>query len=278
MAATRFSVPTPQADVPIATYKENFSGLALLHQGGSGDRARWRIAFQILMPGFNYDLARAGQGPVARLGVLHLLQLRAGQHAAGANASQNDKDFIAAVNWKQAEQCVAQGKAKTWPTRYAHNWMDEADVAHSEMLTGTKVLEPADCPGMVYYLPTPSRRTAWTSIRRGEYIVAGGKLATVIPVHSFTRCRRRSPTRRSTARSSGIPVLKYEAVIACEVKEPGLGPLHTEFDGKGNAYTSMFLSSEIVKWRLKDCTVLDRIPTYYSIGHLMIPGGDTRKP
>ena len=27
-----------------------------------------------------------------------------------------------------------------------------------------------------------------------------------------------------------------------------------------------------------DCEVLDRIPTYYSIGHLMIPGGDSRKP
>ena len=40
----------------------------------------------------------------------------------------------------------------------------------------------------------------------------------------------------------------------------------------------MFVSSEIVKWSLKDFTVLDRIPTYYSIGHLSIPGGDTRKP
>jgi nitrous-oxide reductase len=77
---------------------------------------------------------------------------------------------------------------------------------------------------------------------------------------------------------SGVPVLKYESIVAGEVKEPGLGPLHTEFDGKGNAYTSMFVSSEIVKWSLKDFTVLDRIPTYYSIGHLSIPGGDSRQP
>jgi nitrous-oxide reductase len=73
-------------------------------------------------------------------------------------------------------------------------------------------------------------------------------------------------------------VLKYEAVSHCEVPQPGLGPLHNEFDDRGNAYTSMFVSSEIVKWRVKDCTVLDRIPTYYAIGHLMVPGGDTRKP
>ena len=79
-------------------------------------------------------------------------------------------------------------------------------------------------------------------------------------------------------RDLNIPVLTYESVISCEVKEPGLGPLHTEFDDKGNAYTSMFVSSEIVKWRVKDCAVLDRIPTYYAIGHLLVPGGDTRKP
>ncbi len=62
------------------------------------------------------------------------------------------------------------------------------------------------------------------------------------------------------------------------MQNPGLGPLHTEFDGKGNAYTSMFVSSEIVKWSLKDFKVVDRIPVYYSIGHLMIPGGDSEKP
>ena len=40
----------------------------------------------------------------------------------------------------------------------------------------------------------------------------------------------------------------------------------------------MFVSSEIVKWRISDLKVLDRVPTYYSIGHLSIPGGPTAKP
>jgi nitrous-oxide reductase len=62
------------------------------------------------------------------------------------------------------------------------------------------------------------------------------------------------------------------------VQNPGLGPLHTEFDGKGFAYTSVFISSEIVKFSLTDFKVVDRVPTYYSIGHLMIPGGDTERP
>jgi nitrous-oxide reductase len=40
----------------------------------------------------------------------------------------------------------------------------------------------------------------------------------------------------------------------------------------------MFISSEVVKWKLGTWEVVDRIPTYYSIGHLMIPGGDTKQP
>ncbi len=76
----------------------------------------------------------------------------------------------------------------------------------------------------------------------------------------------------------GIPVLKYEATIAGEVENPGLGPLHTEFDGKGYAYTSVYITSEIVKFSLETFEVVDRIDAYYSIGHLMITGGDTRNP
>jgi nitrous-oxide reductase len=112
----------------------------------------------------------------------------------------------------------------------------------------------------------------------GEFIVGAGKLATVIPVHSFTRMQKAIADKAFETTIDGIPVLKYEAVLAGEVQKPGLGPLHTEFDGKGYAYTSMFISSEIVKWKLDTREVVDRIPTYYSIGHLMIPGGDSKKP
>ena len=75
----------------------------------------------------------------------------------------------------------------------------------------------------------------------------------------------------------GIPVLKYNSVLHGEVQKPGLGPLHTEFDGKGNAYTT-FSFLQVVKWDIKTLKVLDRVPTYYSVGHLCIPGGDSKKP
>jgi nitrous-oxide reductase len=97
-------------------------------------------------------------------------------------------------------------------------------------------------------------------------------------VFSFTKMQKAIADKAFDGNFGDIPVIKYEAALYGEVQKPGLGPLHTEFDGKGNAYTSFFVSSEIVKWNIKDLKVLDRAPTYYSIGHLTIPGGDSKKP
>jgi nitrous-oxide reductase len=277
VAATRFSVPTPQRDVSIESYKENFSG-QISFIAVDPKTGRLSLAFQIHMPGFDYDLARPGKGPSHGWAFFTSYNTEQVSTLKERNASQNDKDFIAAVNWKQGEQCVAAGKAKAWTAKYAHNWVDDADVAHSEMITGSKVLEPSDCPGLVYYLPTPKSPHGVDVDPTGEFIAAGGKLAAMIPVHSITKVQQAIAAKDFEREIDGIPVLKYESIKSCEVQEPGLGPLHTEFDANGNGYTSMFISSEIVKWRVKDCAVLDRIPVYYSIGHLMVVGGDTRKP
>ncbi|HEX7016226.1 MAG TPA: nitrous oxide reductase, partial [Cyclobacteriaceae bacterium] len=112
----------------------------------------------------------------------------------------------------------------------------------------------------------------------GEYIVGSGKLAATMPVFSFKKFQKAIANKEYEGDFAGIPVLRYESVLHGEVQKPGLGPLHTEFDGRGNAYTSMFVSSEIVKWNLETLEVLDRVPTYYSIGHLSVPGGPTAKP
>jgi nitrous-oxide reductase len=151
-------------------------------------------------------------------------------------------------------------------------------VAVSETREGVKVLYPEDCEGLVYFLPTPKSPHGVDVDPTGEYIVGGGKLATVIPVHSFSKMLAAIEAGAFEGEADGIPVIQYEAVIAGEVENGGLGPLHTEFDGKGFAYTTAFLSSEIVKWQIGTWQVVDRIPVYYSVGHLMIPGGDTRQP
>ncbi len=275
VSATRFAVPTPQADVPIAGTK--FGGL-LSFVKVDPKTGHMALAFQIHMPGFDYDLSRSGKGPSHGWSFFSSYNSEEAKTLLEKNASQKDKDFIAAVNWKQAEQCVAGGKAKQWPARYAHNIRNEDGVSTSEILTTATVLEPSDCPGIVYFLPTPKSPHGADVDPSGEYIVGGGKLATVIPVHSFSKMTQAIADKAFETEIGGVPVLRYEAVNACEVKNPGLGPLHTEFDDKGFAYTSVFLSSEIIKWDLKKCEVVDRTPTFYSIGHLLVPGGDTRKP
>jgi nitrous-oxide reductase len=108
--------------------------------------------------------------------------------------------------------------------------------------------------------------------------VGSGKLAALLPVFSFKKIQEAIANKDFDGDFVGIPVLKYESVLHGEVKKPGLGPLHTEFDANGNAYTSFFVSSEIVKWNVEKLEVLDRVPTYYSIGHLCVPGGPNVKP
>ena len=277
VSATRFSVPVPNTDVPIADYKAKYRGtLSFITADKPG---KMDIAFQILMPGYNYDLGHAGKGPSDGWFFFTSYNSEQASTKLETNASQNDKDFIAAVDYKRAEACVVEGKFKTAPAEYMHNYMDEkSHAATSETKTSVKMLDPRDCAGVVYFLPTPKSPHGVDVDPSGEYIVAGGKLATVIPVHSFTKLKQAIADKAFEKEIDGIPVLKYGSVMVGEVQKPGLGPLHTEFDGKGYAYTSMFISSEVVKWKLGTWEVVDRVPTYYSIGHLMIPGGDSKKP
>lgn len=278
VASTRFSVPIPQADIPISSYKENFAGSISFVKLDS-QTEKMNVEFQIIVPGFNYDLARAGKGPSKEWAFFTSYNTEQAHTLLEINASRNDKDFIAAVNWKLAEKYLREGKAKTVQTEYYRNYMDEkTHSAVSEKNTQVKVLYPEDCPGMIYYLPTPKSPHGVDVDPSGEYIVAGGKLASVIPVHSFSKMLKAIEDKQFDGEIDGIPILKYDAVIAGEVENPGLGPLHTEFDDNGFAYTSAFISSEIVKWKLGTWEVVDRIPVYYSIGHLMVPGGDTKKP
>jgi nitrous-oxide reductase len=279
VAGTRFSVPLgDNTDVPISSYKQNFKGTVsfINVDKNSGEM---NIAFQILTPGVNFDLARAGKGKSHGWFFFSCYNSEKANTLLEVNASQKDKDFIMAVNWKKAEEYVKAGKAVKKTVKYAHNEYDEKKhMATSTTINEVLVLDPKDCPDMVYFMPCPKSPHGCDTDPTGEYIVGSGKLAATIPVFSFTKIQNAIASKNFDGTYDGIPVLKYEAVLHGEVQKPGLGPLHTEFDDRGNAYTSFFVSSEIVKWNIKDLKVLDRVPTYYSIGHLSVPGGPTKKP
>ena len=279
IAGTRFSVPIgDKTDVSIDSYKENFKGTVSFI---AVDKAtgHMSISFQLLLPPVNFDLSHAGKGPSHGWFFFSCYNSEKANTLLEVNASQKDKDFIMAVNWKKAEEYVAAGKGKKTISNYAHNVFDEKkQMATSEILKEVLVLDPKELKDMVYFMPCPKSPHGCDVDPTGEYIVGSGKLAALIPVFSFTKMQKAIAEKQFDGEYDGIPVLKYESVLYGEVKKPGLGPLHTEFDANGNAYTSFFVSSEIVKWNIKDLKVLDRVPTYYSIGHLCVPGGDSRKP
>lgn len=279
IAGTRFSIPVQgETDVPISSYKKNFKGtvsfLSVDKQTGNMD-----IAFQLLLPGVNFDLSHAGKGPSHGWFFFSCYNSELANTLLEVNASQRDKDFIMAVNWKKAEEYIKQGRGKKVPVEYASNRMDEhTHTAVSTIKKEVLVLDPVELKDIVYLIPCPKSPHGCDVDPTGEYIVGSGKLAALVPVFSFSKMQTAITDKAFDGEYEGLPVIKYEAALYGELQKPGLGPLHTEFDANGNAYTSFFVSSEVVKWNIRDLKVLDRVPTYYSIGHLMVPGGDTKKP
>jgi len=278
VAGTRFSVPIPQKDMSIKDYKGNFKG-ALSFISVDPEHGHMDIKFQVLMPGFNYDLSHPGRGKSHGWFFFTTYNTEEANSLLEVNASQNDKDFIAAINWKKIEEYVNNGGGTMMPAEYAHNvYDDNTHTATSTMKKEVRVVNPTEVPGAVYLIPTPKSPHGCDVDPSGEYIVGNGKLSANLTVHSFTKMLDAIKNEKFAGEAYDIPILNFEDVLAGSVEQPGLGPLHTEFDGQGNAYTTFFISSEVVKWKLGTWEVIDRKPTYYSVGHLTIPGGNSAEP
>lgn len=280
IAGTRFAIPVGNQESALdnASFKKNFKSTASFISVDK-NTGHMSVSFQIILPGMDLDLSRAGKGPSHGWFFFSTYNTEQASTLLEVNASQKDKDFIVAVNWKKAEEYIKAGKGKKMPVEYYHNVYDEeTHSATSSIIKEVLTLDPEELKDMVYLIPCAKSPHGCDVDPSGEFIVGSGKLAALIPVFSYQKLIKAIDEKAFEGEYNGIPVVKYEAALHGEVQKPGLGPLHTEFDGKGNAYTSFFVSSEIVKWSIKDLKVLDRVPTYYSIGHLMVPGGDTKKP
>ncbi len=281
VAGTRFSIPMgsdAERDVPIESYRENFKGtVSFIHP--EPETGKMSIAFQIITPGVNFDLSHAGKGPSEGWFFFSCYNSEQAYSLMEVNASQRDKDFVMAVNWKKAEQYAKEGKGRKVPVEYYSNWYnDETHTGESTVMKEVLQLDPRELKDIIYFMPCPKSPHGCDVDPSGQYIVGSGKLAALIPVFQFSKIQEAIAKNDVEGDFMGIPVLKYQSVIKGEVKKPGLGPLHTEFDANGFAYTSFFVSSEIVKWSLETLEPVDRVPTYYSIGHLCVPGGDSKKP
>jgi nitrous-oxide reductase len=257
-AASRFSVPIPYPTyAKIEDYKNSFKGVVA---GVKVDpkTGHMSLGFEVLMPPFDWDLADAGKGPSAGWEFFTCYNSEEAGDSLEIKASQNEMDYIAMVDWRAAQKAVDEGKAK--------------------QIGGAPVLDPNVVKGIVYLFPVPKSPHGVDVDPSGEYICGSGKLQSDVSVYSFQKLMAAIEKKNFTDEKAGIPVLKYEDVIEARVPV-GLGPLHTQFDGKGYAYTSLFLDSQIAKWKVgPPWNVVDKIDVYYSIGHLMASEGDTRHP
>jgi nitrous-oxide reductase len=110
IAGTRFSVPldNQNGDVPINTYKQNFKGTVSFIRIDTG--GHMNLAFQLRLPGINFDLARAGKGKSHGWFFFSCYNSEKANTLLEVNASAKDKDFIMAVNWKKQKSMSAAAK------------------------------------------------------------------------------------------------------------------------------------------------------------------------
>lgn len=257
MMSSRFSIPipkgTPKAIEKYATeYKGVIAGIKIDPKSGE-----MSLGWEIMMPPFDYDLGDAGKK--LSDGWMFFTSYNA-ERATGkleVTASQRDRDYIAAVNWRSAEKAAAEGKGS--------------------MIGGVKVLDPKDVPGLVFLLPCGKSPHGVDVTPDGKWIIGSGKLAGITTIFNMEKIDTAIRNKDFAGDEDGIPVLTYEHIKDAEVPV-GLGPLHTQFDNQGYAYTSLFVDSAIAKWKLGTWEVVDKVPMSYSIGHLTAAEGDTTEP
>ena len=232
-------------------------------------------SFQIELPPYTQDLADAGKGPSDGFAFINSYNvematggIEQGKPPLEVGASQLDFDYLHIIDWKKAEQVIAAGKFTE--------------------INGIRVisLETAAAEGVLHLAPEPRSPHGVDVAPRGDYITVSGKLDPHVTVYGIDRIKKAIADGNFEGRDRyGIPILKFDAVVAGKV-ELGAGPLHTQYDNQGNAYTSLYLESAVAKWTLgepyhpagKTFQLVDKVSIHYNIGHLATAQGDTMDP
>ncbi|QLD91057.1 nitrous-oxide reductase [Natronomonas salina] len=172
--------------------------------------------------------------------------------------TQSDRDMVKAFNIPAIEAAVEAG--------------DYEIIGEVPVVDGRKdsPLNSGDEP-VVKYIPTPKSPHGVSVTPDNEYAIASGKLdptATVIDIAALDEVSD-----------------PEEAVVGRP--RLGMGPLHTAYDGRGHAYTTLFIDSQVVKWDIEAAVdadlgsedpVVEKIDVHYNPGHLIASESYTADP
>ena len=268
----QYATPMGWEYAPIDEYQESYRGMVTFWKF---DRASGRIledqSFAMEMPPYWQDLCDAGKlvsdgwvfcnsfnTELATGGI------EDGNPAFEAGVSARDNDYMHVIDLDSAAALVAAGEY--------------------EEMNGFKVvpLQTSIDEGLLYFVPEPKSPHGVDITPGGEYMVVSGKLDPHVTAYSFDKIQTAIANQDWTPDQYGVPVLTFDSVVEAQV-EVGLGPLHTQFDDQGYAYTSLFLDSAVARWSLgppyRDAWQLEgTIPVHYNIGHLVAAEGDTVSP
>jgi nitrous-oxide reductase len=136
-----------------------------------------------------------------------------------AEMTSAEQDWAVIFDIKRIEEGVKNGDFKT--------------------IGGVPVLDGRKGSPYTRYVPISNSPHGCNTAPDGRHVVINGKLSPTVSVIDVTRLPDLFNDK-----------IKPRDVIVAE-PELGLGPLHTAFDGKGNAFTTLFLDSQVVKWNMQ---------------------------